>query len=389
MRLIIIGVAAVACVWLSASELAAQARPSGTAQKTWTAPRTPWGDPDLEGIWPSTDMVGVPFERPAELAGRTEISDKEFAEREAQARQRAAADSEQFASTAPRTGDGTGPPSHWLEWGKPSRQASLVVAPADGRLPPMTPAGQQRAASITNTYVMFSGFRDYTDMGPYDRCLTRGVLGSTFPVIYNNGNQILQMPGYVVIRYEMIHETRIIPLDGRPHLSPSIRSYMGDPRGHWEGNTLVVQTTNFNGKTGAQANGNLLMTSDALQLVERFTRTGPDTIQYEVTVTDPKTWTRPWSAAFPLRRDPDYRIFGYACHEGNNAMSNILSASRSEDRQAAERARPSADRSASRRPCGVAARLSRRMGRPIGHLGIRNLTLSTTALTWFRVATHS
>jgi hypothetical protein len=196
----------------------------------------------------------------------------------------------------------------------------------------MTPEGQQRSASSKNTYVMFSGFADHTDLGPYDRCISRGVLGSTFPVIYNNGNQILQMPGYVVIRYEMIHETRVIPLDGRPHISPAIRSYMGDPRGHWEGDTLVVHTSNFNGRTGAQANGNLLMTSDALELVERFTRTGPDTIQYEVTVTDPRTWTRPWGVAFPLRRDPGYKIFEYACHEGNHAMTNILSASRAEER---------------------------------------------------------
>jgi hypothetical protein len=306
-------------------------RPSAPSAITYAPPRTPWGDPDLQGIWPSTDMVGVPFERPAELAGRVEVSDKEFAERAEQARKRAVADSEEVVSTAPRTGDGTGPPSHWLEWGKPSRQASLVVTPADGRLPPMTPEGQSRAASLKNTYVMFSGFNDHNDLGPYDRCISRGVLGSTFPVIYNNGNQIFQMPGYVVIRYEMIHETRVIPLDGRPHGSSRIRSYMGDARGHWDGNTLVVHTTNFNGKTGAQANGNLLMTSDALELTERFTRTGPDTIQYEVTVTDPKTWTRPWGVAFPLRRDSKYQIFEYACHEGNHAMSNILSASRAEE----------------------------------------------------------
>ena len=299
--------------------------------KTYVPPRTPWGDPDLQGIWPSTDMVGVPFERPAELAGRVEVSDQEFAERAEQARKRAVADSEEAVSTAPRTGDGTGPPSHWLEWGKPSRQASLVVTPADGRLPPMTPEGQSRSQSLKNTYVMFSGFNDHNDLGPYDRCITRGVLGSTFPVIYNNGNQIYQMPGYVVIQYEMIHETRVIPLDGRPHGSSRIRSYMGDARGRWEGNTLVVHTTNFNGKTGAQANGNLLMTSDALELTERFTRTGADTIQYKVTVTDPKTWTRPWGVAFPLRRDPTYRMFEYACHEGNHAMSNILSAARAED----------------------------------------------------------
>ena len=279
-------------------------------------------------------MVGVPFERPDELAGRTEVSAEEFAAREERAKRQAQADREEFVSTAPRTGDGTGPPSHWLEWGKPSRQASLVVAPADGKLPPMTPEGRQRSAMSKNTYVMFTGFTDATELGPYDRCISRGVLGSIFPVIYNNGNQILQHPGYVVIRYEMIHETRVIPLDGRPHLAPTIRSYMGDPRGHWEGTTLVVQTTNFNGKTGAQANGNLAMTSDALELVERFTRTGPDTMQYEVTVTDPKTWTRPWSVAFPLRRDPNYKIFEYACHEGNHAMTNILSAVRAEERQA-------------------------------------------------------
>lgn len=310
----------------------ASAPATRSAAKAWTPPRTPWGDPDLEGIWPSTDMVGVPFERPAELAGRTELSDEEFAKREAQAGRQAQADSEEFVSTAARTGDGTGPPSHWLEWGKPSRQASLVVEPADGKLPPMTPEGQRRSASSRNTYVVTTGFSGASDMGPYDRCISRGVLGSMFPVIYNNGNQILQLPGYVVIRYEMIHETRIIPLDGRSHVSPAIRSYMGDPRGHWEGNTLVVQTTNFNGKTGAQANGNLSMTSDALELVERFTRTGPDTVQYQVTVNDPKTWTRPWSVAFPLRRDPDYKIFEYACHEGNHAMSNILSAARAEER---------------------------------------------------------
>src|SRR5438552_1873534 len=258
-----VGLPAAALVGLGVVALSAagptqlsQAKPSPPppAKARWTPPHTPWGDPDLEGIWPSTDMVGVPFERPAESAGRTEVTNEEFAAREERAKRQAQSDGEEFVSTAPRTGDGTGPPSHWLEWGKPSRQASLVVAPGDGKLPPMTPEGQQRSAASKNTYVMFSGFRDATDMGPYDRCISRGVLGSTFPVIYNNGNQILQHPGYVVIRYEMIHETRVIPLDGRPHLSPAIRSYMGDPRGHWEGNTLVVHTTNFNGKTGAQAN---------------------------------------------------------------------------------------------------------------------------------------
>ena len=150
-----------------------------------------------------------------------------------------------------------------------------------------------------------------------------------FPAGYNNAYQIVQVPGYVVIASEMIHETRIIPLDGRPHIAPAIRSYMGDPRGRWEGRTLVVETTNFNGRTGSLArNGNGNPTSEALRLVERFTRRDGDTLDYSVTVEDPRTWTRSWTVAFPLTRDPDYTMYEYACHEGNYAIRNILSAFR-------------------------------------------------------------
>jgi hypothetical protein len=280
-------------------------------------------------------MVGVPFERPEAMGERIEVTAEEFAARQKQEQTRAAADLETGVSTAPRQGDGTGPPSHWLEWGKASKQASLIVEPLDGRLPPTTPEAQRRAASLKNTYVMFDGFADPTELGPYDRCISRGPLGSVFPVIYNNGNQIFQFPGYVVVRYEMIHEIRVVPLDGRSHVSSKIRSYMGDPRGHWEGNTLVVETTNLNGRTGATANGNLMMLSDDARIVEKFTRTGQDSLQYEVTVNDPRTWTKPWKASFPLRRDVTYGMFEYACHEGNHAMSNILSAARSADKAAA------------------------------------------------------
>ena len=304
------------------------------AKAPYSPPKTAWGDPDLSGIWPSTDMVGVPFERPAAMGERTEVTAEEFAARQKQEQTRAAADLETGVSTAPRQGDGTGPPSHWLEWGKASKQASLIVEPLDGRLPPTTPEAQRRAASLKNTYVMFDGFADPTELGPYDRCISRGPLGSVFPVIYNNGNQIFQFPGYVVIRYEMIHEIRVVPLDGRSHVSSKIRSYMGDPRGHWEGNTLVVETTNLNGRTGATANGNLMMLSDDAKIVEKFTRTGQDSLQYEVTVNDPRTWTKPWKASFPLRRESSYGMFEYACHEGNHAMSNILSAARSADKAA-------------------------------------------------------
>ena len=302
-------------------------------QKTqYTPPKTAWGDPDLSGIWPSTDMVGVPFERPANFGERNEVTQEEYDSRLKQQSTREEADAETTVSTAPRQGDGTGPPSHWLEWGKASKQASLLVEPRDGRLPPTTPEAQRRAGSLRNTYVIVDGFAEAGELGPYDRCISRGPLGSIFPVIYNNGNQIFQFPGYVVIRYEMIHEVRVVPLDGRGHVSPKIRTYMGDARGHWDGNTLVVETTNLNGRTGAQANGNLMMLSDEAKIIEKFTRTAPDSLQYEVTVSDPRTWTKPWTAAFPLRRDMSYGMFEYACHEGNHAMSNILSAARSADK---------------------------------------------------------
>jgi len=321
----------VALALVSLAVVAADAQQARTA---YTPPKTAWGDPDLQGIWPSTDMVGVPFERPANFGERNEVTQQEFDERLKQQQTRTEADAETTVSTAPRQGDGTGPPSHWLEWGKASRQASLIVEPADGRLPPTTPEAERRAATLKNTYVRFDDFDEAAQLGPYDRCISRGPLGSIFPVIYNNGNQIFQFPGYVVIRYEMIHEVRVIPLDGRGHVSPKIRTYMGDARGRFEGNTLVVETTNLNGRTGANANGNLMMMSDEAKIVERYTRTGPDALQYEVTVNDPRTWTRPWKASFPLRREMSYGMFEYACHEGNHAMFNILSASRSAEKTA-------------------------------------------------------
>ncbi len=285
-------------------------------------------------------MVGVPFERPPQFGTRPFLTEEEFKQRQKDAERQSELDAESFSVDNVKqdvvamgdVGGPTSPPPYWLERGEPSRQSSLVVDPPDGRLPPMTAEGMRRAASTKNTYLQYTGFNAANELGPYDRCISRGVLGSMFPVVYNNGNQIVQAPGLVVLRNEMIHETRVIPLDNRPTLTPKIRLYMGSSRGHFEGNTLVVKTTNFNGTTGATANGNLMIMSDALELTEKFTRTGPDTIQYEVTVNDPKTWTRPWTAAFPLRRDPDYKIFEYACHEGNHAMSNILSGSRADDK---------------------------------------------------------
>jgi hypothetical protein len=315
--------------------------PAAHASKTgsaYTPPRTPWGDPDLQGTWPSTAMMGVPQERPRNLGERALLSDEEFAARLALAKRQADADGEEFAP--PRTTSGpagnTGGPGHWGERGMPQRQTSLVVEPRDGRIPPMTAEGELRTAAIpASRYYDNNGggvFNGPEDLSVYDRCITRGVVGSMMPVGYNAGNEIVQAPGYVALRNEMIHEVRVIPLDGRPHLPSSIRQYMGDSRGRWDGGTLVVETKNFNGRTGVGANGRAIYHSDALQLVERFTLVDSDTIEYDVVITDPKTWMRPWTMKFPLRREPAYGMFEYACHEGNYGLQNILSAARTAER---------------------------------------------------------
>jgi hypothetical protein len=313
------------------------------AQSKYVGPRTPWGDPDLQGKWPGTAMMGVPLERPVTLGDKAQFTDAEFAARAAQAQRQAAQDDEEFVTPraiptadAVLTGAGTGPPGHWGERGKPTRQTSLVVDPPNGRIPPMTVEGERRTAAIPTTrYYDNSGagvFNGPEDLSIYDRCISRGLIGSIVAVGYNAGNEIVQGPGWVAIRNEMIHETRLIPLDGRRHASPAIRSYMGDSIGRWDGASLVVDTTNFNGRTGIGANGRAIYHSDALHVAERFTRIDADTIRYEATIDDAKTWTRPFTIAFPLTRDPGYGMFEYACHEGNYGLRNILSAARAADR---------------------------------------------------------
>lgn len=353
-RLAMMSAAVVLMTALPALPIAAQT-PAPTITKAaaatrWTPPKTSWGDPDLQGSWPTASLVGTPFERPVQFGEREYLTDEELAARD-----------KQFADDADRVKrttedgadveDGTGPPAHWGEGGlrKAARMTSLIVEPRNGRFPPLTAFGQLRVSNNGTTgrdvALEYSSWRNSfsagpwngpEDLGPYDRCVSRGLLASMFPSGYSNGNQIVQAPGVVAIRNEMIHETRIIPLDGRPHVSPSIRSYMGDSRGRWQGNTLVVETTNFNGKFGARRNGSDIPTSDALRVVERFTRTDPETMLYEVTVEDPKTWTRPWSVAYPLKLDFQYGLYEYACHEGNYyAMTNILSGARADERAAA------------------------------------------------------
>ena len=296
----------------------AKAASSAAPVKPYTTPKTPWGDPDISGTWSSDDLRNIPVQRPAELGSRSQLSDDEYAKRLADADQARTRELNRVGAFRNDVGTRT------------FRQTSLVVEPADGRLPITADAQkevdrrQQQRSSPPNSW---------TDRSLYDRCITRGVFGSVLPVIYGNGNFIFQSPGVVSITYEMVHDTRIIPLDERPHVGTGIRQYMGDARGHFEGDTLVVETTNFMGNTtGVGGNGGGAPTSDVLHVIERFTRVAPDVLNYEVLITDSKTFSTPVKLLLPLTTQPGYQVLPYECHEGNHAMHNILSAARAEDR---------------------------------------------------------
>ncbi|HTW66354.1 MAG TPA: hypothetical protein VME17_17145 [Bryobacteraceae bacterium] len=335
---------------------------SSTTSGNYVAPKTPWHVPDLQGTWTSDDTWGVPFQRPKKFGTRATLTEDELKEREKGIQR-----SEEFVETggenhspavaeleakekgepAPqpkgrfgRGVDAAPVPGHWGEFARrASDQTSQVVFPLDGQIPALTPEAQ---AELTAKMKLR---RDpdpasYTNWSYYDRCITRGVAGSILPVIYGNGLEIVQTPGYVAIRYEMVHDVRIIPTDGRPHLSSNIRSYMGDAVGHWEGNTLVVETTNLlGGRMAIGANGDMGAPYSAdMKLTERFTRVAPNRINYELTVDDPKTYTGIWKVAFPITHEPGYKLFEYACHEGNMAMHDMLSAARMEDAKKAAQA---------------------------------------------------
>jgi hypothetical protein len=313
---------------------------AGQSAGAYKSPRTPWGDPDIQGLFTTDDELGVPFERPATMGTRQTVTDAEFAERQAQAARQAATDAEEFVAPAapagraggrggnPEGGGGVGPPNHWLERGKPSRRTSIVIDPPDGRIPFLNDEARTRAAVAVNART--SGQKPYD--GPealdlYDRCITRGLPHVIFPTIYNNTSQIVQGPGYVAIRYEMIHDTRVIPINGGPHIPASMTQYFGDSRGHWEGDTLVVDVTNFPANII-----NYRGAGPGLHLTEKFRRISPDTVRYEVTVADPTTFAKPWTAALHLRQSEQPDVFEYACHEGNYAMRNILSGARAAER---------------------------------------------------------
>jgi len=285
----------------------------------YTVPRTPWGDPDLQGVWSSDDTAGIPRERPATLGNRLYQTDEEWAARQKQ------------VSDGVRRGESAVGSFRNDYATRAFRQTSLIVDPPDGRQPGVTPDAEKRRASRDRGTFGNGPFNTFEDFTLYDRCITRGIVGSVLRVIYGNGNRIVQGPGMVAFSYEMIHDTRVFYTDGRPHLSQNIRQYLGDSRARWEGDELVVETTNLTDKTSIGGNGNGLRHSDRMVITERFRRVADDVIQYQFTVDDPVTYKAPFTMSMPLTPLSGGVILPYECHEGNGAVKNSLSAERAED----------------------------------------------------------
>ena len=291
--------------------------------KGYAQAKTPWGDPDISGVWTSDAALGIARERDAKYAGRPFLTDEEYNEAHKADEQRRVAGENAVGAFR---NDGA-----WKT--RSYRQTSLVIEPEDGHTPAFTPQAQTRAAGRDRGSFGEGPFDSTLDFTLYDRCITRGIVGSVMPVPYGNGNRIIQAPGQVIISYEMVHDTRTIYTDGRPHVSPKIRQYLGDSRGHWEGNTLVIETTNFNDQTSiGGGNGNGLRHSLAMKITERITRIDKDELRYEVHVDDPSTYVKPFTISLPLTSPPGYVLLPYECHEGNYMLPHSLSAEREEDR---------------------------------------------------------
>jgi hypothetical protein len=306
----------------------------------WTAPHTPWGDPDIQGVFTNKDEANTPYERPTEWAGRRmeDITPEELAQAIAKRQQQA-------VETAPFAGGGEvengvaiAVPIHWFDnLASQNSRPWFIIDPPDGQTPPMTEQALARAAALAKQRGPRGGHADsYEDRSLADRCITRGLPPAAMtPGIYGNSYQVLQTPDYVVIRYEM-GITRTIPLDGRRHVGSDLRTYFGDGRGRWDATTLVVETTNFPeraimpaGRLGTIAN----IQVGSLRLIERFTRIAPKKVEYTVTFDDPTVWTRSWTFSMPLTEDDTQLIYEYACHEGNLGLANILSAGRAAEKK--------------------------------------------------------
>lgn len=293
--------------------------------------KTEWGDPDFRGSWPIDHLNGLPLQRSEAQGNRVFLTDEEFAERNSRIENLA----ERYENEDSSNSIGQG---HWVEMGEASRRTSLIVEPANGRLPEMTAEGKRRSDLMRSSWRRGQSFDLWTDFDSWDRCITRGLPASMMPMMYNNGIRIFQAPGLVAIQLEMIHEVRLVPLDGSESVAPAIGNWMGRSRGHWEDeNTLVIETDDFrpgpsatNIVTSGSPPENDTPISTEAKLVERLTMTGPDTITYETTWTDPVIFTQPWGTRLEWQRNDDYEMFEYACHEGNVQVRNYINASRAE-----------------------------------------------------------
>ncbi len=325
--------ATVLALGISSGLAQAQGAPGSTnTTKTSAVARTPWGDPDLQGTYSNSNESGTPMQRPAEFAGKS-LKDVTPAELEKLMQQRHA-QTQRTAIVIGGTADndtGAGP-SHWYEnYNAKNSRAWMISDPPDGQMPALTPEAVKRADAVRAARRGGDGYYTGPFDGPEDltlyvRCITRGLPGSMMPAIYGNSYQIVQGPGWVAIRYEMVHETRLIPLDSRHHVSDKLPSYMGDPRGHWEGDTLVVETTNFLEKSAYGGS------SAQLKTVERFKPVRAGVIDWSITFEDANTWVRPWTFGMQLTRDESQPVFEYACHEGNVGLEGILAAARAAEK---------------------------------------------------------
>lgn len=290
----------------------------------WQPPRTSWGHPSFEGVWSTDDMRSVPMVRPAAFGNRRELESEEFRER-ARRDQGARNESESVNSFLQH------------EWGiRTFGYTSMIIEPANGQAPALTEAGKALAATRGPGTYSGGPFNSLDDFTIYDRCITRGVLGSLLPVIYGNGLSITQSPTRVAISYEMIHDTRIIQLDSSEKLDDGVRQYLGSSRGRWDGDTLVIESGNFTDRTNIGTNGGGIPNSERLKLTERLTRVDPDMIEYIATIEDPVVLVAPFTLRLMITKQPGYEIYEYACHEGNQVIANALTGERGYEKQVAD-----------------------------------------------------
>ena len=327
----IIALAAFGLAACSAPESSPRAAASFTYPDGSPHPVTPWGDPDLQGTWPIMHLFATRLQRDPKYGERRELTDEEWQAAQAALERRDARYHEEIQGNKMGMG-------HWAETTmrtEAARLTSLISYPADGQLPALTARGQELAPLFRSddTQQVFDSVNDFD---AWDRCITRGLPASMLPFNYNNGIRIHQAPGYVVIDLEMIHEARVVPVDGRPVLDPAIKQWLGESRGRWEGATLVVETTNFTGKAHMLIAGipggprGTMPTTTGLKTTERFTRVSADRIDYEMTIEDPEVLTDEWTISYPMFLDPEYAFFEYACHEDNTAVRNFIQTSQYE-----------------------------------------------------------